>query len=781
MMFFFDQNYAYILAEATRTLSLQDDTVHDLEDHLWLGHSVIPRGYSVCEHTVNLPANLGTNQSDSNATVVHIINDLRKDTRFCDRPFVSDGPKARFYAGVPITTPKGVNIGAYCVLDDKPRDGLDEKSTTFLRDMAATIMTHLEMVRGRAEHMRDTRLVAGLGAFVKEMEENAGTGARRNSSPSDHIPYSLPAHLTPLKATTVATTDSASTNIAKFRSLENFSSETAFHELATNTIHGARTGRMSSKGSSMTTPIHTPRTQSSGVSASARASVCAEDLKEQMVASNVRATFQRAARLVREAVEVDAAIFLDATVVRHAGPSVDHHSSAEQSSDPVTSATDATSTEDDGYVRSKRQRREAEARPCTIMASSSAPAEAGVAHSELDSVRPDLTESFLRSLLRRYPRGKIWNFNEDGDASTDEESSEGSISRRNSEHPAMPSSNDPTHEVLSRSKNRKRIRINDANEIQRLFPGVRSIAVIGMWDQSRGRWFAACVVWSYSPLRLLSDAELKFLVAFNDVVLVEINRLEAQNSDRAKVDFISSISHELRSPLHGILGSVECLQEEPSNSYTTNLTSQIEICGRTLLDIVDHLLDYSKINFFSKAKQKRSGLYGTAGAQHEALSMGENSHSGDTQSLDVDTQLDKTTEEVVESTAYSFCCSRDSQTILNRKVTFILDIDPSLDWRCRIAIGGWKRICMNLVGNAVSPKHITRTAILWALWPYILETCRLCANAWEAQIHRTRLHQSLAVSCTDTKEAQEIQRDLHRLGHGMWYVKGLRWKLSVQR
>lgn len=35
MMFFFDSNYAYILAEATRTLSLLDDSVHEIDDALW--------------------------------------------------------------------------------------------------------------------------------------------------------------------------------------------------------------------------------------------------------------------------------------------------------------------------------------------------------------------------------------------------------------------------------------------------------------------------------------------------------------------------------------------------------------------------------------------------------------------------------------------------------------------------------------------------------------------------------------------------------------------------
>lgn len=113
MIFFFDHSYAYILAEATRTLSLQDDNAYEIEDQLWLGTTKIPRGLSVCEHTVNLPANGGSNAGTVDADVIHIINNLTEDTRFCNRPYVIDGPRARFYAGVPITTPKGANIDAF--------------------------------------------------------------------------------------------------------------------------------------------------------------------------------------------------------------------------------------------------------------------------------------------------------------------------------------------------------------------------------------------------------------------------------------------------------------------------------------------------------------------------------------------------------------------------------------------------------------------------------------------------------------------------------------------
>lgn len=67
---------------------------------------------------------------------------------------------------MPIKTPNGINIGAFCVLDDKKRDGISEKELAFLLDMSDTIMLHLEMVRAKAEYQRATQMVR-LTSFAK--------------------------------------------------------------------------------------------------------------------------------------------------------------------------------------------------------------------------------------------------------------------------------------------------------------------------------------------------------------------------------------------------------------------------------------------------------------------------------------------------------------------------------------------------------------------------------------------------------------------------------------
>ena len=81
-------------------------------------------------------------------------------------------------------------------------------------------------------------------------------------------------------------------------------------------------------------------------------------------------------------------------------------------------------------------------------------------------------------------------------------------------------------------------------------------------------------------------------------------------AERQKGDFIGSISHELRSPLHGILASAEFLAETEADPFQNSLVDTITSCGRTLLDTVNHILDYSKINSFERnwlnAKKSRA-------------------------------------------------------------------------------------------------------------------------------------------------------------------------------
>ncbi|KAK4899214.1 hypothetical protein LTR27_003445 [Elasticomyces elasticus] len=461
MLFFFDRNYAYVLAEATRTLSLQDDSVHEAEDSLWLGHTVIPRGYTICEETVcRLPSGDPTDDPIS-----HIINDLDEDTQFCGKPYVTDGPKAKFYAGVPITTDKGVNIGAYCCLDDRKRvDGLDANGIIFLQDMAKTVMTHLEMVRAKSEQDRSTRMVKSLGAFVEgaaSMQSWEKETCRRDyrrvgsraGSPSTR-PTMEPVASTP--------TTNGGHRVTMQSSAHMSSSSTATRKSSSD----SRSGSPVDAATPDVSRVHRQTTEN------------VQDLSEQLIPPNVQDVFQRAADLLREAVGVDGVAFLDGSPNTFGGL-VDSHDSG-QSSDTFSSATEQTGGDSDSRPSSRIDKGADKA--CKVLASSHSPEDKYDSRGELqhDIQATTITERFLRSLLRRHPHGKIWNFSEDlSDTSSDDSAPEMNARTDSRDHPKVSNTKFNVDDHVARRAARRQGRIDDGREIRRLFPGVRSLALCG--------------------------------------------------------------------------------------------------------------------------------------------------------------------------------------------------------------------------------------------------------------------------------------------------------------
>jgi two-component sensor histidine kinase len=85
-----------------------------------------------------------------------IVPDASKDERFDNNPLVQGAPHLRFYAGARLETPEGLPLGALCVLDTTPREGLTEAQRFSLSALAQQVMTQLELRRVIAE--RDAML-----------------------------------------------------------------------------------------------------------------------------------------------------------------------------------------------------------------------------------------------------------------------------------------------------------------------------------------------------------------------------------------------------------------------------------------------------------------------------------------------------------------------------------------------------------------------------------------------------------------------------------------------
>jgi nitrogen-specific signal transduction histidine kinase len=69
-----------------------------------------------------------------------------------------------------------------------------------------------------------------------------------------------------------------------------------------------------------------------------------------------------------------------------------------------------------------------------------------------------------------------------------------------------------------------------------------------------------------------------------------IAQLRMQNKDAEQRKFVSNFSHELRTPINGILGSAQFLQDTISDDYQNELLQSIVVSSNTLLDTVSNLL-----------------------------------------------------------------------------------------------------------------------------------------------------------------------------------------------
>ena len=89
------------------------------------------RDISFCTHAI---------QGD----VPFIIHDAELDTRFASNPLVTGDPHIRSYAGIPLQTPDGYNVGTLCAIDTVPRS-FPAHEISILSNFAKVIVDELEL------------------------------------------------------------------------------------------------------------------------------------------------------------------------------------------------------------------------------------------------------------------------------------------------------------------------------------------------------------------------------------------------------------------------------------------------------------------------------------------------------------------------------------------------------------------------------------------------------------------------------------------------------------
>lgn len=75
---------------------------------------------------------------------IFIIHDARKHVLFSTNPAVTGYPYIRYYAGLPLKNVDGYNLGAFCVIDLRPRN-LNKLQIEGLKMVARQVITMLEL------------------------------------------------------------------------------------------------------------------------------------------------------------------------------------------------------------------------------------------------------------------------------------------------------------------------------------------------------------------------------------------------------------------------------------------------------------------------------------------------------------------------------------------------------------------------------------------------------------------------------------------------------------
>ncbi|KAJ5646741.1 CheY-like superfamily [Penicillium lividum] len=189
-----DRETLYVVAEASRSLNLANNDEYDsVGDGLWVGCSRGPVAGTLCEETITL------NPLDGKHAFF-IVEDLKQHPTYCNLPCVAKDPHFRYYAGTPLKTGNGINIGSLYVIDPRPDHNISDLHKETLGTIADAVMEYLETSRQSLEANRLTKLLAGLNTFV---QGSAGSETSRDStihriSP----PNSLKSYNSPLPSST---------------------------------------------------------------------------------------------------------------------------------------------------------------------------------------------------------------------------------------------------------------------------------------------------------------------------------------------------------------------------------------------------------------------------------------------------------------------------------------------------------------------------------------------------------------------------------------------------
>lgn len=606
-----------------------------------------------------------------------VVNDLTRSEQYKRLKFVESDPHFRFYAGTPLTTENNINLGCFVVLDPNPRDGLTTSEEETLGSLATLVVDYMKICRQASEGHRAARLSRGLSYFVEgssSFVEGGDSSGADNSVSSSATPLSTINRISLSGGSRFGNSQEQGSQAASYSPSNDRSLSNDARSISSN----ASGSELDTGGSGGTCSLAGTGSLPDWITGSSHNRLPPDDSHANSWC------FRRAANLLRESLDLSddgGVVFFEA----NSGPFMDQESGSD------CSMSDASG-------------------PATVLSMSTkdepfSPRAGSVATNPAAS----LDCSFLQLLLRRYPRGKLWSFHRDGLISTSDDDDH---RPRDQGSPAAPNRSPPGAPTIDITRPLgKRRKAAENSMLNQYFPNATQIMFVPLWNAVNSQWFAGCFCWTTDETQVFSTAvELSSALGFGSSVMAEYSRVESLIADRQKGDFIGSISHELRSPLHGILAAAEFLNGTNLNEFQDSLLETVNACGRTLLDTMNQVLDFSKVVSLERTwrslKRRKESPLDFKGTDKLASHL-------DTYMV---TDIAILAEEVVEGICLGLAygqkspASADLPVMLSHNtpkpsatrsnVDVIIDV-AHRDWVYRTQPGALRRIIMNIFGNAM--------------------------------------------------------------------------------
>jgi diguanylate cyclase (GGDEF)-like protein len=153
-----------VLAVPIATVTLVDRDRQWFKARRGIEASETPRAISFCTHTIRQREPL-------------IVEDAHEDPRFAASPLVVGPPNIRSYAGIPLRTPEGYNVGSLCAMDTRVRR-FSPADIAILSNFANIVCDEFELrIIAQVDHLTGALTRRG---FVEQAEREIARAQRYN-------------------------------------------------------------------------------------------------------------------------------------------------------------------------------------------------------------------------------------------------------------------------------------------------------------------------------------------------------------------------------------------------------------------------------------------------------------------------------------------------------------------------------------------------------------------------------------------------------------------------